>query len=372
MNTSLSNRLRGLAKAGCALGMHYTHLDKVVGARRGLQEAPLVLGYHRVVQNFDRSDRLSISPMLTSVNTLEKHLDWIGKHYDFVSLDEFALILEGTRKQSRPVAAITFDDGYQDVYINAFPLLKRKGIPSTVFVVTDLVGTSRLLVHDELYLLLSTIMEQGEISETDQWRDVAATLRITTERRRRLCSKLNESNDPFRATRVVLETLSQSDIYEFIKSLKHRVFIAEEKWADFQILNWDMLREMVAGGMAVGSHTKSHALLANETPEVIQEEVEDSRRELERRLGVPVKHFAYPDGRFNTRVVQAVAAAGYRTACTICGHRDRRYPMLSIPRKMLWENACMDGFGHFSPAILSCQVNGIFDPADKCRLQHWV
>jgi hypothetical protein len=37
---------------------------------------------------------------------------------------------------------------------------------------------------------------------------------------------------------------------------------------------------------------------------------------------------------------------------------------------MLWEKACSTPSGRFSSAILSCQVNGIFDAGDKCRLQH--
>jgi peptidoglycan/xylan/chitin deacetylase (PgdA/CDA1 family) len=38
------------------------------------------------------------------------------------------------------LAAITFDDGYSDFYINAFPVLKHHGFPSTVYIVSGLVG----------------------------------------------------------------------------------------------------------------------------------------------------------------------------------------------------------------------------------------
>jgi hypothetical protein len=99
--------------------------------------------------------------------------------------------------------------------------------------------------------------------------------------------------------------------------------------------------------------------------------MEGSRQVLEQQLGVPVQHFAYPDGRFDAVAINAALAAGYRTASTICGHVDARHPLLTLPRKILWEKSCMDRFGHFSPAILSCQVNGIFDIAGKCRLPHW-
>jgi peptidoglycan/xylan/chitin deacetylase (PgdA/CDA1 family) len=42
------------------------------------------------------------------------------------------------------MAAITFDDGYADFYINAYPILKHYGYPSTVYVVSGLVGKSNI------------------------------------------------------------------------------------------------------------------------------------------------------------------------------------------------------------------------------------
>src|SRR5690606_34436875 len=96
--------------------------------------------------------------------------DWIGQRYQFVSLDDMATHLKerqraGNKNRDKPIALITFDDGYQDVYLNALPILKRKGIPAGVFVVTDLVGTNRLLLHDELYLLLSGIISGSPTSK---------------------------------------------------------------------------------------------------------------------------------------------------------------------------------------------------------------
>jgi hypothetical protein len=83
-----------------------------------------------------------------------------------------------------------------------------------------------------------------------------------------------------------------------------------------------------------------------------------------------VQHFAYPSGIFNTAAVDAVAAAGYRFGYTTCTHRDARFPLLTVPRTLLWENSCLDSHGVFSGSILSCQIHRAFDLVSGCRQRH--
>src|SRR5687767_14565971 len=129
--------LRGLIKTGVASAVHWTGTNNLLALRPGMKQTPLVLGYHRVVENFHSSAAYSIAPMLISMRTFERQLDWIGSRFEFVSLDDVADAMEGKKRFEKPAAAITFDDGYLDVYRHAFPLLKRKGIPWAMFVVTD-------------------------------------------------------------------------------------------------------------------------------------------------------------------------------------------------------------------------------------------
>ncbi|MEY4641116.1 MAG: hypothetical protein RLZZ227_1110 [Pseudomonadota bacterium] len=362
--------LRKLAKAGFAAGMHRTGFDRMLAAGKGTDQLPLVLSYHRVVENFERSAANSISPMLVSTGTFEKQLDFIGQRYEFVPLDELAQAFEAGRtpgKNRKPLAAVTFDDGYGDTYYHAYPILKRKGIPLAVFVVTDLVGSTGMQVHDELHLMLRSALTQWarpsqQVAELLEQAGVAPTIKTL------LCDQVL---DPFRFTRLCLELLPNAQTTRLAELLRNNVSPPSDTLHEFHSVSWEMLQHMVKHGVTVGSHTKSHKLLVNETFPTILDEIKGSRIELEQRLGKKIRHFAYPDGRFNTDALHAVAAAGYRYAYTTCMHRDSQQPMLTIPRRVLWEHSCVDGFGRFSPSILSCQLNGIFDPATKCQQRHW-
>jgi hypothetical protein len=122
--------------------------------------------------------------------------------------------------------------------------------------------------------------------------------------------------------------------------------------------------------MTIGSHTTTHPMLTNESPRRVLAETAESRHELERRLGIAVKHFAYPAGCFDLGVVSAVAAAGYLFGYTTCQHRDRARPLLTIPRRLFWQNSCLDAFGEFSSSLMSCQIKGSFDFGRGCNHAH--
>lgn len=363
---SIARPLRGYLKTVAGSACHWSGFNHLLAQRNSIKTHPLVIGYHRVVPDFNTAAAYSIPPMLISTRTFERQLDWLGKHFEFVTLDDVAEVMEGTRRFGRPVAAITFDDGYADTYRHAWPILHRKGIPGAVFVVTGRIGTKTLQTYDELYLLLSGVYATWR----EPRRDLAALL-LRLEVPASLLKRIEPAaSDPLHVTWALIANLPQSCMDRLIEALRKTVEIPTAVRQELISMSWEMLREMSQSGFTIGSHTLNHPLLTLEPWKRTLEEVQDSREILQHRLGASVEHFAYPGGAFDTGVVGAVATAGYRCAYTTCQHRDSRYPALTIPRRLLWENACMNAFGRFSPALLSCQVSGLFDLLPSCRQAH--
>lgn len=89
--------------------------------------------------------------------------------------------------------------------------------------------------------------------------------------------------------------------------------------------------------MTIGSHTKTHPVLTNESRDKVLDETVGARQTLERRLGITPKHFAYPAGKFNVATTNAFAVSGYQFAYTACSHRNPNYPLLMIPRVTVGE-----------------------------------
>ncbi len=98
-------------------------------------------------------------------------------------------------------------------------------------------------------------------------------------------------------------------------------------------LSWDQVRELAAAGHTIGSHTVGHPDLRNVGAAERKAQLVNSRAVLEKETKARVDDFCYPAGKYNEQVIEAVAAAGYKTAVTVeHGLHEQGGPPLEIPR----------------------------------------
>jgi peptidoglycan/xylan/chitin deacetylase (PgdA/CDA1 family) len=82
-----------------------------------------------------------------------------------------------------------------------------------------------------------------------------------------------------------------------------------------RMLSGEQLRTMTAAGMEIGAHSCSHARLTELNDADLADEIVRSKTELAEIVGEPVQSFAYPYGKHDDRVVEAVRRAGYANSC---------------------------------------------------------
>jgi peptidoglycan/xylan/chitin deacetylase (PgdA/CDA1 family) len=97
-------------------------------------------------------------------------------------------------------------------------------------------------------------------------------------------------------------------------------------------LTWSEVREIAAAGIEVGAHSVTHRDLTTLSAAEAQEEMRGSQAHIEDRLGRPVRAFAYPYGRLNTRV-RRQASDIFDLACGIeLAQAGRRSDQFDLPR----------------------------------------
>jgi peptidoglycan/xylan/chitin deacetylase (PgdA/CDA1 family) len=106
----------------------------------------------------------------------------------------------------------------------------------------------------------------------------------------------------------------------------------------FQHLDWNELRELMAAGWEIGSHSLNHDYLPSLADDELRHDLSSSRKILEDNLQAPVRHLSLPFGRGNHRVYRVAREAGYASVATL-GSPDLRVTPASsheikiIPRR---------------------------------------
>lgn len=106
--------------------------------------------------------------------------------------------------------------------------------------------------------------------------------------------------------------------YPFLKKLNFTAtFFVTTDWVGKEhMLTWSQIKEMSEGGMEIGSHTCSHALLELEDDGKIIKELENSKLEIEKHIFHPVISISYPNGSYNQRVRNLSFKYRYEFVCS--------------------------------------------------------
>lgn len=290
-----------LAKAMAVTGMH-----GLSSFLRGLKLGELpILAYHRVC-DIENEEKFPFDPDLVSASpaAFAWQMNYLKERYHPITFEFLLNVLDDKEKLPRRPVIVTFDDGYDDNYVNAFPVLRSLEMPATIFISTGYVGSGKPfwfdLVAHILYHASNGTLNVNEL-------DLALSLDSGVDSRRA-------------AAAVLVAKLKRVNNAQRLKCLGwlESEFAGAMKISEFRLsrpLDWNQIREMSAAGMEFGSHTVSHPILSRLDATELQQELTESRQQLEKELGKVAPVLAYPVGgpeEFNDAVVRAAVTAGYR------------------------------------------------------------
>lgn len=156
---------------------------------------------------------------------------------------------------------VTFDDGWLDNYIYAFPVLKKYSINAAIFIITDRIERASNIVKSQ---------ESGVRSQ-----EIAIP--------------------PHRESKELIVNGQYDKV----------------------VINWDMAKEMQDSGFVeFYSHTKSHARCNGLSANELLEELSESKKTIEKRLGKPCPYLCWPYGKYNGTAVEIAKAADYKAIFT--------------------------------------------------------
>lgn len=274
--------------------------------------ALLILMYHRVLPP-DHTELPIIQPgMVVYPQTFNMHLRIVRERFEVVHLGDWLARRARGQPLPKKACAITFDDGWRDNYDHAFPLLRAAGLPATIFLVSDMVGTPDTFWPERLARLL---WNRGRGQSSAVWAltefDWLRTLGVAYP-----FGERPPTRSEIDAIIQQSKRYSEAELNQKLRAMAPHI-AQEEAAAVPDILDWHQVNEMAASGLvSFGSHTRHHVRLGDALDKsLLLDEVRTSREIIEKHTNRSVELFCYPNGDY-TPAVKRLVQDYYQAACT--------------------------------------------------------
>jgi len=289
------------------------HLCAAFGRHRRSGKGPqlLVLMYHRILPHNDSRSLLEESGMTVTPETFRLHLEILNQHFSFVKLSEWTRLKTANKELPEKACAITFDDGWADNYEFAFPILKEKGVPATIFLVSDMTGTNAMFWPERLAHLVTNVS-----AHLPQYWGHPALRWLMENRASYRFSETPPTRDELSEQIASMKDYSDHEMHQKLDQVINTLNIQEVSDRP-SLLDWDQVREMVnSGTVEVGSHTCHHIRLNQQVSgEILRKEIQKSKLVIEKHTGQVVDLFCYPNGDYSKAALKLVRES-YDSAVT--------------------------------------------------------
>ncbi|MBN1684105.1 MAG: polysaccharide deacetylase family protein [Gammaproteobacteria bacterium] len=275
--------------------------------KRGKRENDklIILAYHGIDDVDLEKYPLSNGNITATTDQFEAQLKLIKRNFNVLTFKKLheEYLLEGRFPERGLI--ITFDDGYRNNYTHAFPILKKYNLPATIFLATEYIDSNKKFWFDELCF---KIFQSEKESLGFAIEDKLYSFDISDYKAKR---------DSDLKVKRILKKISNRERLKILNEIYLNLEpIKVDKEQKRYVLNWDEIKEMSENGIEFGSHAKSHPILSKQTYNEVKNEIFDSKKDIEERLGECIV-FSYPNGGksdFGEREMCLLKEAGYKYA----------------------------------------------------------
>jgi peptidoglycan/xylan/chitin deacetylase (PgdA/CDA1 family) len=321
-------------------------------ARSLLRSRAVVLTYHGVLDGSAEYDYLNHN--FIAAETFDAQMRYLCAHYRPLSLRELVATYRDGRTPPARSVAVTFDDGFANNFLVAYPILRRHSIPFTVFVTTGLLDTPGAMLWTER-AKRSIYFFPGQ----------SVTLRLDgTE----LALDLSTTPARVEACKAVLHRMkrlappSRDRALAELEATCGAQPVRQDERDRYDFLTWAQAQEMASAGVEIGSHTVSHPILATLDAAALRHELVESKRRVEESLGRECSSFAYPNGSpadFGPREKSALRESGYSCGLSLNGSLNDRPDLYELDRINVGR--------HLDPPAFRVAMTGILGAARRTR-----
>ena len=267
-----------------------------------------ILTFHRVV----KKSEMLFSPnraMMMDIEDFENIMRYIRDTMNPLKLSDAINHVKNQTALPNNTVVITFDDGYLDNYLNAYPLLRKYDIPATIFLSTSFISEPhQYFWWDEIEFYFKQYDFIYPENGIDHFKHIEAIINKINK------NKYRSNADLIKKLINRLKSIGENNRNNLIKQIsKNNQGLPKPRL----MLNWQEVKEMSADGLIeFGSHSAGHSYMDELDPTEIESEIVDSKLIIEQQLEKPCLSFAYPNGNRTEAAERLLKKHGLEAAVT--------------------------------------------------------
>lgn len=316
------------------------HVTVSLGRHKRRHKEPqlLILMYHRILPADDSRAQREEPGMIVSPESFKLHIEILKKHFEIVTLSKWVTLKNNGDKLPTRACAITFDDGWGDNYEFAFPLLRELEVPATIFLVSDMVNTSKQFWPERLAHIITNIAQehssQWSHATLDWIRNPSTHYQFTT---------VPPTQEELAELIANAKTLSDHEIHSRLDRIENALKLSLKN-EEASLLSWQQLADMSASGLIeFASHSCNHTRLNDEINDnLLEHEIIDSKKLIEEKTGQTVKIFCFPNGDYSTKALDLVRQHYEASVCTKTGWNSAATDSYLLQRIGIHEDIAKD------------------------------
>ncbi len=240
----------------------------------------LVVPYWHLVSDDESVPHVSgLGRQFRNSSQFKADLEFFLQHYSVITEQDLISYLDGGRVLPRRSVLLTFDDGFREIHDVVAPLLRAKGAPATIFLISSAIGNQRLCYTQKKSLLICTLRQNH----------TAATLDEAT----RVLSLAGVSMRPEIAARIRAVSYRQRDVLDDLARVldcDFQSYLASRK----PYLSFQQVETLLRQGFSIGAHSVDHPLYAELGLDEQLNQTRESMRWISERFQIRCQSFAFP------------------------------------------------------------------------------
>lgn len=307
----------------------------------------IVLTYHRILPYKDRYKSFSHNAIMVDTENFNRQIHFLKNNFNILSYEDFSNSLTQQKSFVNSSCLITFDDGWHDNYVNAFPILKKHDIPALIFPATNYIETNDLFWQEAMGHGFYQLFKLND-DKAKKYLDNHDLLSLENETEDTIL-------DNIRTYVRELKSLNYAEIDAIFDQLNN--ILGHIKFGDIDCyLNWNEITTMSNSKIDFGSHACSHKILTRLNDQELFDELRLSKEILTKSINSEISSIAYPNGDFDERLEKYTNSAGYKVGFGTQFGAVSPYDNLLNIKRININDMCSSNLPLFMTTLL-----GIFD-----------